>query len=414
MPFYNCKFMDDGGILFKETVYSESRSELKKNYENSDKKLISVRRNLFKGITYIDIFSSKIGYTDFLLFNQKLSTLLKAGVSFIKAIGIIINNSKKGSFREILKNVEIDINNGIQVSDAFSSEKLPFINIYKATLLAGEKSGNLDELLEKFNIYLEKVSTLRKRVLSSLAYPIIVFVMMFLMMFAILVFAIPKFAEFYKGFNSELPGITKLMMDISDFIESNVLIIIFCFVAIYFILKFIEKRFDVEIFNFVKIKIPFIGTIIAENNLAVFSRTLSILLQGGIPVPESTEIAVKTFTNKYFSKKIANVPNKIREGLLLSQALKEVKFIPDIMVEIIEVGESSGNLIDVLNKNGDYYENSINTKVNSLISIIEPIMIVILGIVIAFMLISIYLPIFNLVNVVDSVDSMVEADRIIR
>jgi len=414
MPFYNCKFMDDDGVFFTKIIYSESRRELKKNYENSDNRLVSVKRNFLKGITYIDVFSSKIGYPEFLLFNQKLSTLLKAGVSFIKAIGIIIKNSKKGSFREILKKTELDINNGIQISDAFSSEKLPFVNIYRATLLAGEKSGNLDELLEKFNIYLEKVSNLRRKVLSSLAYPIIVFVFMFLMMFAILVFAIPKFAEFYKGFGAKLPAITRTMISISDFVESNLLFMISFVIVVYFILKYIEKHFDIEIFDFLKIKIPFIGGIITENNLSVFSRTMSILLQGGIPVPESSEIAVQTFTNKYFSQKISNVPNKIREGLQLSQALKEVDFVPDIMVEIIEVGESSGNLVDVLNKNGDYYENSISIKINSLISLIEPIMMIILGIVIAFMLISVYLPIFNLVNIVDSANSISEVDGIIR
>lgn len=378
------------------------------------KKLISVRRNYLKGITYMDLFSAKVGYTDFLLFNQKLSTLLRAGISFIKAIEIIVKNTEKGNFKEILKKVEIDINNGIQISDAFSSDKIPFINIYKATLLAGEKSGNLEELLEKFNVYLEKISNLRKRVFSSLTYPIIVFVFMFLMMFAILVFAIPKFSDFYRGFNAELPGITRTMIDISTFIQNNLLFILLFLSSLYIFLKYIERKFDISIFDRMKVKIPFIGKIIAENSFAVFSRTMSILLQGGIPVPESSEIAVKTFTNKYYYKKIQNVPEKIKEGMLLSQALEEVVFIPNIMVEIVEVGESSGNLIEVLEKNGDYFENSINTKINSLISLIEPIMIVILGIVIAFMLISIYLPIFNLVNVVDSVDSIMEADKIIK
>jgi len=406
--------MDEKGIVLKQTIFSDSKKELRKNYENTEKKLISVRRNYLKGITYMDLFSSKVSYTEFLLFNQKLSTLLKAGISFIRSIGIIIKNSEKGNFREILKKVETDINNGIQISDAFSSEKLPFVNIYRATLLAGEKSGNLEELLEKFNIYLEKISNLKKRVFSSLTYPIILFVFMFLMMFAILVFAIPKFSDFYRGFNADLPGSTRTMIDISTFIQNYLVFIVIFFVILYIILKYVEKKFDIVIFDWMKIKIPFIGKIISENSLAVFSRTMSILLQGGIPVPESAEIAINTFSNKYFFKKIKIVPEMIKEGKLLSQSLEEVGFIPNIMVEIVEVGESSGNLIEVLEKNGDYYENSINTKINSLISLIEPIMIVILGIVIAFMLISIYLPIFNLVNVVDSVEGIMEADKIIK
>lgn len=400
MPFYNCRFIDDKGNLQKKTIFSDNREEIKRIYSGSNEKVISIKRNFIKGISYIELFASRISYNEFLLFNQKLITLLKSGVSFINAIEIIIKNTSKGNFREILKKVETDIKNGVQISDAFSSKQIPFINIYRATLLAGEKSGNLESLLEKFNVYLEKISNLKKKVFSSLSYPVILFVFMFLMMFAILIFAIPKFSEFYRGFNAQLPGITKKMIGISTFLQNNIVLILSVLFFIYLFLKLIEKKMNIVIFDRMKIKIPFIGKIIKENSLAVFSRTLSILISGGIPVPESAEIAVNIFTNKYFYDKVKNIPSNIREGNLLSDSLEEVAFIPDIMVEIIRVGETSGNLTDVLDKNGDYYENTINAKINSLISLIEPIMIVILGLVIAFMLISIYLPIFNLANVV--------------
>lgn len=414
MPFYNCRFIDDTGQILKKTIFSDNKEDIKKIYTDSNRKIISIKRNFLKGITYLELFASKISYTEFLLFNQKLITLLKSGVSFINAIEIIIKNTPKGNFREILNKVETDIRNGVQISDAFSSKQIPFINIYRATLLAGEKSGNLEDLLEKFNIYLEKISNLKKKVFSSLSYPVILFVFMFLMMFAILVFAIPKFSEFYKGFNAQLPGITKTMIGISTFLQNNILLILSIFFLIYLFLKFLERKSNIVIFDRMKIKIPFIGNIIRDNSLAVFSRTLSILISGGIPVPESVEIAVNTFTNEYFYSNIKDIPSNIREGNLLSDSLEEVVFIPDIMVEVIRVGETSGNLIDVLDKNGDYYENTINAKINSLISLIEPIMIVILGLVIAFMIISIYLPIFNLVNVVDSVDRITEVEGIVK
>jgi type IV pilus assembly protein PilC len=157
---------------------------------------------------------------------------------------------------------------------------------------------------------------------------------------------------------------------------------------------------NIAIIDFLKFKIPFIGSIIVENAMAIFSRTLSILISGGIPVPESTAIAVETFSNRYFYINVRDVPSKIKEGNLLSDVLGEVDFIPGMMVEVIRVGESSGNLPEVLNKNGDYYENAINLKVNTIISLIEPVLIIFLGMVIAFMLISVYLPIFQTVQVV--------------
>ncbi len=406
MPFYNCKFITDEGLLKKSTIFADSKSELKKSRLNSSEKLISVRRNFFKGIAYIDIFKKKIKYTEFLLFNQKLITLLKSGVPFIKSINIILENTKKGNFKEILKSVQSDIRNGIQISDAFSSEQIPFINIYRATLLAGEKSGNLESLLEKFNNYLEKISNLKKKVFSSLAYPVILLVFMFLMLFLILIFAIPKFEEFYRGFNAELPVITGTLISFSIWLKNNFLLLVLLVMILIFCLKIIERRFGFIIFDRIKVKLPFIGRIIQENSISVFSRTLAILISGGIPVPESAGIAVQTFSNRYLFRMIRNIPTEIEEGKLLSQTLEKVDFIPGIMVEVVRVGETSGSLVDVLEKNGDYYENTINTKVNSLISLIEPIMIVILGLVIAFMLISIYLPIFNLVNVVDSVDKI--------
>ena len=144
----------------------------------------------------------------------------------------------------------------------------------------------------------------------------------------------------------------------------------------------------------------FIGKIVVENAMTVFSRTLAILIEGGIPVPEATQIAVETFSNRYFFSKVKDIPVKIKEGNLLSDVLGEVNFIPPVMVEIIKVGESSGNLTDVLNEIADSFENSIDAKISSLISLIEPILIVVLGVVIAFMLVAVYLPIFSTVKIV--------------
>jgi type IV pilus assembly protein PilC len=242
---------------------------------------------------------------------------------------------------------------------------------------------------------------MRRRVLSSLAYPVVLFIVMIAMVFTILVFAIPKFSSFYQDFDRELPEMTQFFIDIGNFLQRNSLLIVAIIIALYIGVKFFERMNpNIVILDRLKLKFPFIGKIIIENAITVFSRTLAILVSGGIPVPESTEIAVGTFTNKFFIKQIKDVPEKIREGNLLSDCLDEVSFIPNVLVEVIRVGETSGNLVDVLNENADSFENSIDAKVNSLISMIEPILIVCMGAVIGFMLISVYLPIFNTVDVV--------------
>jgi type IV pilus assembly protein PilC len=330
-----------------------------------------------------------------------LITLLRSGVSFIRALGTIIKNTREGNLKEVLIKVESDIKNGVQISDAFSSNLIPFQKIYRASLLAGEKSGNIESILGKFNVYLEKITTLKRKTISSLSYPIILLGFMVTMVLVILLYAIPKFSSFYESFEAQLPRTTLILIAVAEFLKNNILLLILPVFFIYLVVRVIEKKVPgIVVMDTLKIRIPFIGKMILENALAVFSRTLSVLISGGIPVPEAATIAVETFSNRYFYHHIKDIPEKIRGGNLLSDALQAVDFIPDMMNEVIRVGESSGNLVDVLDKNAEYYENSIDIKINSMVSLIEPILIIFLGLVVAFMLMSVYLPIFQSIRVV--------------
>ena len=401
MPYYNCTFLDDHGRYVKKTVFADNKQEVWRNYGSADEKLLYIRRNYLKDSSSIKVFAKKIGYFDFLAFNQKMITLLKSGVSFIRSLEIVIANLRKGNLKEVLLKTETDIKNGIQISDAFASDQIPFQKIYRATLLAGEKSGNLDTILGQFNSYLEKIATLRRRVVSSMTYPVILFTFMIGMVALILLYAIPKFATFYADFEADLPAITTNLVALGEFMQKHFLTILLIFIAIIVAIKLLEKlRSNIIIFDYLKTKIPFIGRIIVENAMTVFARTMAILISGGIPVPESAQIAVETFSNRYFFSKIKDIPGKIKEGNLLSDVLRDISFVPPVLVEVIKVGETSGNLAEVLNENADAFENSIDARIGSLISLIEPILIVVLGVVIAFMLVAVYLPIFSTVHIV--------------
>jgi type IV pilus assembly protein PilC len=401
MPYFKCTFVNEKGHFNQRILFGESRNELKEAYKNADEKLFTIKKLYMHNASLSKLFSKKISCSEFLLFNQKLITLLRSGVSFIKALDIIIKNSKEGNLKEILIKIEADIKNGIQISDAFSSNLIPFQKIYRASLLAGEKSGNLESILEKFNQYLDKIATLRRKILSGLSYPVILLTFMVLMVLVILIYAIPKFSSFYASFESKLPTTTLMLLSLAGFLKENFLTIIFILALLYFLVKVIERQSEkIIIMDYLKTRAPFMGRMILENALAVFSRTLSVLISGGIPVPEATAIAVETFSNRFFYFKIKDIPEKIRGGNVLSDVLEDVVFIPNMMTEIIRVGESSGNLIDVLDKNAEYYENSIDLKINSMTSLIEPILIIILGLVVAFMLMSVYLPIFQSIQVV--------------
>jgi type IV pilus assembly protein PilC len=402
MPYYNCTFLSDSGKYVKKTIFADNKQELRQNYSSSEEKLLFVRRNYFKDSSSLKVLTGKIGYFDFLLFNQKMITLLRSGVSFVRSLEIVISNIRKGNLKEVLLKTETDIKNGIQISDAFSSEQIPFQKIYRASLLAGEKSGNLETILGQFNSYLEKIANLRRRIISSMTYPTILFIFMIGMVALILLYAIPKFASFYADFEAKLPEMTLKLMALGNFMQHNFIYIVLGIIGVWILLKAIEKaRRDIIIFDYIKTRLPFMGNIVIENAMTVFARTLAILISGGIPVPEAVRIAVDTFSNRYFYSKIKDIPDKIKEGNLLSDALREVKFIPPVFVEVIKVGETSGNLAGVLNENADAFENSIDAKISKFISLIEPILIVIMGVVVAFMLVAVYLPIFSTVHIVE-------------
>jgi type IV pilus assembly protein PilC len=401
MPYFKCIFLDDKGKLEKKILFEDNRETLQKKSLSMEKKLISARRMLFHSASDKKTLHQSVKPSEFLLFNQKLHALLEAGVSFVRALKVIIKNLRKGCLRSIVEKAEEDINNGVPISEAFSYPNIPSHRIYQASLLAGEKSGKLNDILKKYNDYLDKISKLRRKTISSLSYPVVLFTFMIVMVIVVLVFAIPRFAEFYGNFDSEFPDVTLKLIAVGSFLKANFILILSVILIIIFAIKLAEKYSErIVVFDYLKTKIPFLGRVINDNSMSIFSRTLSILISGGIPVPEATGITVETVTNKYYYSKLKDIPDKIKEGNLLSESLQDVPFVPEIMIEIIHVGESSGRLGMVLERNAEYLENAIDSRINTLISLIEPILIIFLGVVIAFMLLAIYLPIFNTVRVV--------------
>jgi type IV pilus assembly protein PilC len=401
MPYYRCTFVDEHGHYSSREHYAENKTELRAALAANDEKLIGVRNLWFKDFSLQKMFKRKIGYTEFLLFNQEMITLLKAGIPMIRALEIIIENTRIRNLREIISKAAAGIRGGMQISEAFSSPQIPFNKIYKASLLAGEKSGHLEQVLEKFNIYLSKLTNLRRKIVGSLTYPVILLLFMIAMVLVISIFVIPKFAAFFADMEAQLPSLTLLFIALTEALRENIFLIMAVAVATFAAVKLIERYNPrVIIIDQLKLKMPFIGRVVHENAIAVFARTLAILISGGIPVPDSAEIAVETFANKYYYSKMSAVPEKIRQGNLLSGVLEEIAIMPRILVEMVRVGETSGNLMAVLDECADYYERSIDSKINTLISLIEPVIIIGLGLVVAMMLVSVYLPIFSIIRVV--------------
>jgi len=401
MPYFKCTLVNEQGRFQTREYYAENRGEIRAALSGVDEKLVKVQRLWFKDLSLKKMFRGRIGTTEFLLFNQELITLLKAGIPMIRALEIIIQNTRIGVLREILAKAAGNIRNGMQISEAFSSPQIPYPKIYRASLLAGERSGHLEQVLEKFNIYLGKLSNLRRKMISGLTYPIILLLFMIAMVLVISIFVIPKFSDFFRDMDAQLPAVTLFFVNVTDYIRANIVPFTVFLLLAYAGIRLLERANPkVNLIDQVKLKTPFLGRIAHESAIAVFARTLAILISGGIPVPESAEIAVETFANRYYYRQVRAVPEKIRQGNLLSAVLDEIAIMPRILVEMVRVGETSGNLTSVLDECADYYEHSLDSRINSLISLIEPVIIIALGMVIALMLVSVYLPIFSTIRVI--------------
>jgi len=401
MPNYRCTFVDEQGHYSTREHFAESKAELRASLTRSEEKLIGIRSLWYRDLSLHKAFQRKVGYTEFLLFNQELITLLKAGIPIIRALEIIFQNIRPGNLRAIINKAGSSIRSGTQISEAFASPQIPFHKIYKASLLAGEKSGHLEQVLEKFNVYLSKLTNLRRKIVGSLTYPIILLLFMIVMVLVVSVFVIPKFASFFADMDAQLPSLTLFFITLTEFLRQNIVWITVLLIVFFVVVKLVERVApQVVIIDQLKIKVPFIGRIIHENAVAVFARTMAILVSGGIPVPDAAEISVETFANRFYYNRVRDLPEKIRQGNLLSEILEQVAFIPRILVEMVRVGETSGNLTAVLDESADYYERSIDNKINTLISLIEPVIIIVLGLVVALMLVSVYLPIFSTIRVI--------------
>ncbi len=401
MPEFKVFFINEKGQKIKKVIFASNKEELKKNLELTEDLLVLKIRKQFNLKDFF-AFKKKISAHNFLIFNRELITLLKAGTPLRRALEVILENCHHSLLKKILLRALNDIKNGVAISEALASESFPLAQIYRATLLAGEKSGQLEKGLEKYCSYVGRVARLKSKTISSLAYPLLVIIFMLAIVTIIVAFVIPKFADFYSGFEASLPYSTTLLLNFSVFLKNNLLTILGALCLIFFILSRMQKKItDFSLLHQLQLKVPFVGPGLVQNYLSIFSRTMATLLSGGLTVPEAASLAVNTISNKYLFLQIKNIPVIIAQGKGLFQALQEVRFIPGLMLEMIQVGENSGNLATTLEETADHYEALFENRINTLISLIEPIIIILLGIVVSFMIVSIYLPIFSTIRVVD-------------
>jgi len=338
----------------------------------------------------------KVKLDDFIIFNAQFLTLIRAGLPILTALELLLKRQKSPVFRSVLENVRDRVRTGELLSDAFLAQGI-FPKIYTTTVLAGEKSGNLEEVLSRFIAFQRVASAVRKKLLASLVYPALLIVGVIVILTVLLNFVIPKFQLLFADFGTELPAITVFTLSVGTAIRKYFFLI---FPAIAFLIFLIwrwgKSESGAQRVDRVRLKVPLLGSIWLKYQIGMFSRMLATLLAGGIPLMPSLQTAADSMQSSLIAKATREAAEKVREGSPLSTSLEEAKVFPDLAVEMIEVGESTGALPAMLNSVAEFYEEDVQTALVAALALIEPIILIFMGAIVAFVLISLYLPIFTL------------------
>ena len=336
---------------------------------------------------------------DFLIFNQELIALLKAGLPVLHSFELLLERQESPTLRRVLADIRERVNAGAAISDAFAEQGDIFPRLYWTSLKAGEKSGEIESVLRRYVKYQRTIITLTRKVISTLVYPAILITLAIGLIAILMTVVIPKFQEFFGDFKAELPLLTVVVIKVATFLRANILFIAAALiVGGFFASRFLKSERGGEWGDSAILKLPVVGGIFRRFSITQFTRSLATLLGGGTPLVPALENASGAVGNRYVSRQIAEIIPRVREGGELWRALESTGIFTNLTIEMIKVGEASGALEEMLNSVSEFYDEEIDLLLARVISFVEPAILVIMGGVIMTILLSVYLPIFKLMS----------------
>jgi type IV pilus assembly protein PilC len=338
----------------------------------------------------------KLKQSSFLVFNQQFLTLLKAGLPVLNSLDLLIKRQRDSNLRQILENVRERVKGGELLSDAFATHAM-VPKIYTTTLMAGEKSGNIDEVLTRYINFQRLAMTFRKKLFVSLIYPTLLVSVVTIMVMFLFTYVVPKFADLFNTLDAKLPAITLFMLSVGVNAQKYFPVVVVGLVLASFVFwQWRKTDRGADQVDRVILSLPLLGDIRLKHQVATFSRMLATLLQGGLPLVPSMETAGSSMSSRRVLKGIMRASVRVREGQGLAGSLEQQKIFPDLAVEMIEVGESTGALPAMLNSVAEFYEEDVQTALGAAMALIEPLILIIMAVFVGGVLISLYLPIFTL------------------
>jgi type IV pilus assembly protein PilC len=399
---FRCRLGTAGGEIIEAVYVAESEARLRRELEEKGLFVLSLqRRGLLPAFGVGRARQRPIRRREFLVFNQELATLLKAGMPLVQSLDILRQRVLNATFKAVLDGVYEKVKAGTALSDAFGEHPGLFPPVYSASLMAGERSGNLDEVIRRYVAYEKVIGAVRRRTISALIYPIILVTLMLFLIGIIVLRVVPAFSEFYTQFGKELPLSTRIIVGVSNAVVGNFPIIIIGVIAgVVALVSWWKQPGQHTRVDRWLLQLPWAGETVRKFATAQLARTLATLLGGGIPLVNALEIGGRAMTNRYLALELGEVSQRVREGESFAAALLARGVFPDVAVKMVEVGESTGALQEMLNSLAEFYDEDVETEVERFITLIEPIILVVMGAVIALVVLALYMPLFELSSVV--------------
>jgi len=340
-------------------------------------------------------------------FTRQLSTLQDAGLPILRSLRILEQQQKPGLLRTVIRQVADDVEGGATLSESMGKHPKAFDRLYVNMVQAGEAGGVLEIVLQRLADFLEKAQRLKRKVIGAMIYPCVVITFAILIVSGIMVWVVPKFKEIFNDFGTKLPAPTVLLMSISEWFVNGTppgWVILLCMpLGVFLLVKLLKQsemgRYAVDV---IKLKIPILGNILSKTAVARFTRTLGTLINAGVPILEAINITKETSGNEVFARALAKVHDSIREGESFANPLRAARVVDNIVVNMVDVGEETGELDKMLMKVADNYDDEVETLISGLVSLLEPVMVVFLGVMVGFIVVSLFLPLVTLINSVSS------------
>ncbi|HVR99445.1 MAG TPA: type II secretion system F family protein [Thermoanaerobaculia bacterium] len=397
-----CRVGTPDGRVLEQMFDAADESALRTDLVKRGLHVFEVRRRggaVRAGMPKLGRRRKRVPAQEFLVFNQELAALLKAGLPLLQALDLMLERMKNLYFKSVLTEIRDQVKSGADLSEAFAAHGELFPRLYPSSLKAGERSGELEGVIRRFIRYMRLVLDARRRVGSALVYPAVLVGLSAAMIAVMAIYVVPKFMVFFENLDAELPLITRVLLAVSTFANRNWPVLLLGLIGGALALRSWNRTDAGRLaLDRLRLRLPFIGSVLHRFSLAEFCRSLSTLLTGGIPLVPAFEISISAVGNSWVRSRIEPTIQMVREGKPFHMALEKSEVFTDMSIDMVKVGEATGSLDEMLSSVADFLDEQIETRMQRILSLIEPLMLVFMGLIIAILLIAIYLPLFSVLG----------------